>query len=136
MVRKSAGGSMEHSQMRVAGVGFRTGVSLESLQEVLSKVEASGGAVSAFATIHKKSDDPRLLALAKARDLPIHAADVKGVETPTKSERVMEMHGTGSVAEAAALIVAGIGATITVRRISSADGMATAAIAEVLGEKK
>ncbi|WP_435257035.1 cobalamin biosynthesis protein [Thioclava sp. FR2] len=122
--------------MRVAGIGFRTGASFRSLQEVLTKVESIGGSVSAFATIEKKSGDPSLLALAQLHGVPIHAADVKGVATPTQSDRIMEMHSTGSVAEAAALVIAGPGSTITVQRISSADGMATAAIAEVLGEKK
>ena len=122
--------------MRVAGIGFRRGAPLESLQEVLSKVLAKGGGVAAFATVSKKSGDPTLIALAEMHGVPIHAAEVRGVETPTKSDRILKMHGTGSVAEAAALVVAGPGSSITVRRISSADGMATAAIAEVLGEKK
>lgn len=122
--------------MRVAGIGFRVGAPLQSLQEVLAKAEELGGTVTALATIQKKCADPTLLALAHERGLPVHAADVTGVETPTRSQRIMDMHGTGSVAEAAALVAAGPRSTITVRRISSADGMATAAIAEALGETK
>ncbi len=48
----------------------------------------------------------------------------------TRSERVAERFGTGSVAEAAALAAAGPGARLVAPRVVSTDGMATAAIAE------
>lgn len=121
--------------MRVAGLGFRKGASLASLQAVLAEVEALGGPVSALASLSQKTISAEMQTLAQQRGLPVVAVDdVNGMETPTRSPRIAAMHGTGSVAEAAALAAAGPGARITVARMSSPDGMATAAIAESSGD--
>ncbi len=117
--------------MRVAGIGFRDGVGMDSLRGVLAAVEAKGGAADALATLPEKAD--ALRPLAAERGLPLHAVAVAGIETPTRSHRIEAMHGTGSVAEAAALVAAGAGARITVARITAPDGMATCAMAEVEG---
>lgn len=53
-----------------------------------------------------------------------------GIETPTQSELVAEKFGTGSVAEAAALVAAGPRARLIATRAVSRDRTATAAIAE------
>ena len=116
--------------MRVAGLGFRAGATVESLRAVLEAVEARGGVADALATLPGRAGDPSLRALAVARGLAIHAVAVDGVVTPTQSARIMALHGTGSVAEAAALAGAGAGARLTVERINAADGMATCAMAE------
>lgn len=121
--------------MRVAGIGFRKDAPLSALRAVLAEAERLGGPVNGIATIQGKADSAVLVALARERGLPISSVAVAGVVTPTQSERVQAMHGTGSVAEAAALVAAGQGSIITVRRVSSVDGMATAAIAESKGEK-
>lgn len=119
--------------MRVAGLGFRRGASLAALEAALSAVEARGGAAEALAVLPGKAADPALALLAERRGLPLLAAEVRGVETPTRSARIEAMHGTGSVAEAAALVAAGAGARITVARISAPDGMATCAMAATEG---
>ena len=71
--------------------------------------------------------------LAALMGLPVHAVtpDALAAQTCiTHSPRVQALYGTGSVAEAAALAAAGPGARLLAPRAQSADGMATAAIAE------
>jgi cobalt-precorrin 5A hydrolase len=53
-----------------------------------------------------------------------------GIDTPTQSKLVAEKFGTGSVAEAAALVAAGPRARLIATRTVSQDRTATAAIAE------
>ncbi|MBU9697404.1 cobalamin biosynthesis protein [Rhodobacteraceae bacterium HSP-20] len=118
--------------MRVAGIGFREGAPMESLRWVLEAAEAQGGRADALATLPAKA--AALRPLAEERGLALHAVAVGGIETPTRSARIAAMHGTGSVAEAAALVAAGAGARITVARITAPDAMATCAIAET-GER-
>lgn len=122
--------------MKVAGIGFRAGATIAALRQVLDRAEAAGGRVAALATLPEKAGAPQMVALADERSLPVLGVSVKGVRTPTRSARIIGMHGTGSVAEAAALVAAGMGATLVVARIVSADGMATAAIAAGSGEGK
>jgi cobalt-precorrin 5A hydrolase len=121
---------MERHPMIVAGFGFRTGVTLAALQDALAKAGGPEG-VTHLATLTAKADG--LTSLAQALDLPVVALDadsLRGVPTLTRSDRVEQMFGTGSVAEAAALAGAGRGARLRGPRAVSADGSATAAIAE------
>ena len=116
--------------MRVAGIGFRKGAPLDSLRAVLRAAEAQGGQAEALASLPEKAADPRLQTLAAERGLPLIPVAVAGQTTPTQSPRVLALHATGSVAEAAALAASGAGAKITVARITAPDGMATCAMAE------
>lgn len=111
--------------MRVAGIGFRGAASLASLADALDRA----GPADALATARAKAQAPVILALASARGLPLIAVEVAGIATPTQSPRVLALHGTGSLAEAAALAALGPGARIVAPRVTSSDGMATAAIA-------
>jgi cobalt-precorrin 5A hydrolase len=120
--------------MKVAGLGFREGATLDSLRALLAQIEAQSGPVAALATLPAKACAPALRALAAERGLPVRAVTVHGVATPTQSARIMALHGTGSVAEAAALAGAGSGAHIVVARMASVDGMATCAVAIGEGE--
>jgi len=118
--------------MKVAGLGFRKDVTLASLREVLL---AAGGreGLSAVATVSDKADAEVLKQLAREYGVPIKAvpADMlAGIDTSTQSERVIEQFGTGSVAEAAALVAAGPRARLIATRVVSRDRTATAAIAE------
>lgn len=119
--------------MKVAGIGYRNSAPLESLRAVLALAEAAGGRVDALASLPEKIEG--LQPLATERGLPLHAVAVSGIKTPTHSPRIMALHGTGSVAEAAALAAAGSGAILTVARISAPDGMATCAIAVSQGHQ-
>lgn len=118
--------------MKVAGFGFRRDVTLASLREALL---AAGGptGLAAVATVSDKADAEPLQQLARECGVPIKAvpADVlASVDTLTQSKFVAEKFGTGSVAEAAALAVAGPRARLIATRVVSQDRTATAAIAE------
>jgi cobalt-precorrin 5A hydrolase len=124
---------MERHKMIVAGFGFRSGVTLAALQDALSR---AGGAVGVthVATLAAKAEG--LAPLAKALGVPVVSlsdAALQSVKTLTQSDRVQALKGTGSVAEAAALAAAGPGARLRGPRAVSADGTATAAIAEAGG---
>ena len=123
--------------MRVAGLGFRRAASQAALTEVLGAALAVAGPagagdapLDALATLPHKAQAAVVQAVALALGLPVRAVEVAGQHTPTRSERITGAFGTGSVAEAAALVAAGPGARLIVGRMVSADGMATAAIAE------
>ena len=118
--------------MKIAGMGFRKTAGIDSLRSALL---AAGGAdgVVALATAADKAEALALIALAAELRLQICAiapTALAAVETQTRSDRVTARFGTGSVAEAAALAAAGPGARLLGPRAVSADGMATAAIAE------
>lgn len=117
--------------MRVAGLGFREGADVASLRDALA---AAGGApgVVALATADAKANAGALLVLAAELALPVHAvapAELAAVTTLTCSANVFARYGAGSLAEAAALAVAGPGARLLGPRAVSSDRMATAAIA-------
>ena len=118
--------------MKVAGLGFKSDVTLASLREAL--VAAGGAAgLAAVATVSDKADADALKELARECGVPIKAvpADVlAGIMTPTQSKLITERFGTGSVAEAAALAAAGPRARLIATRAVSQDRTATAAIAE------
>ncbi|WP_448042572.1 cobalamin biosynthesis protein [Bradyrhizobium liaoningense] len=118
--------------MKVAGLGFRSDVTLASLREALATAGGSEG-LAAFATVSDKADAEALKQLARECGIPIKAvpADrLAGIDTPTQSKRVAEKFGTGSLAEAAALAAAGPRARLIATRVVSQDRAATVAIAE------
>jgi cobalt-precorrin 5A hydrolase len=118
--------------MRVAGLGFRRGVAIASLREVLDAAGGAGG-LAALATISDKAESEALVSLAGELGLPIRtvAADrLAGVETVTRSDIVEAKFGVGSLAEAVALVAAGRNARLIMPRVVSDDRTATAAIAE------
>ncbi|MGQ0683106.1 cobalamin biosynthesis protein [Bradyrhizobium sp.] len=122
--------------MRVAGLGFRRDVTFASLREALI---AAGGAegVTAIATVSDKLGSDALERLAGELNVPIKAIPANvlvGIATSTQSELIKEKFGTGSVAEAAALVAAGRHARLVSTRAVSQDRTATAAIAEGDGE--
>jgi cobalt-precorrin 5A hydrolase len=123
---------MERHTMIVAGFGFRSGVTLAALQDALGR---AGGerSVTHLATLAAKAEG--LTDLGAALGLPVVAVAAETLarqEVATRSDRVEALYGTGSVAEAAALAAAGPGARLRGPRAVSADGTATAAIAEAL----
>jgi cobalamin biosynthesis protein CbiG len=112
------------------------GCSLECPPGELAALVAEGltglqGAVTAIATVDRRATEPCMVALAADHGVPlaIHAAaDLAEVAVPTPSAVVAAHVGTPSVAEAAALLTAGAGATLVVPKRRSAH--ATCAIAE------
>jgi cobalt-precorrin 5A hydrolase len=118
--------------MRIAGMGFRKTAGIDSLRSALLAAGGTDGVV-ALATAADKAEARALIALAaelRLRICAIAPTALAAVETQTRSDRVAARFGTGSVAEAAALAGAGPGARLLGPRAVSADGMATAAIAE------
>ena len=117
--------------MIVAGLGFRKDASVDSLRDALHA--AGGQAAQALATAEDKACAPQIRALAAELALPLHAIPIAALEnqlTLTQSARVQSIYGTGSLAEAAALVAAGPGAQLRCQRVTSHDGKATAALAE------
>lgn len=117
--------------IRVAGFGHRAAATADTLRDLLTQAEAAaGGPVSALSSLPAKAAPGEPLhALAAERGLPLLGVAVAGIATPSQSARVLARLGTGSLAEAAALAAAGPGARLMLGRITSADGMATCAIA-------
>jgi cobalt-precorrin 5A hydrolase len=140
--------------MRVAGLGFRQGAEMASLeaaleaaldaalkaelqiaQEAARQTAAAAAAplrLDALATAARKTADPAVQALARRLGLPLLALtdEVLATQTTlTESPRVREHTGTGSLAEAAALAAAGPQGRLLGPRAVSPDGCATAAIA-------
>ena len=121
--------------MIVAGIGYRQAATLDDLREA---VALTGATPHALASVAAKTRGAALIALAQELDLPLIAIDEERlplVQTRTASDRIKARFGTGSLAEAAALLAAGandkdIAARITVPRVQTKNGMATAAIAE------
>jgi cobalt-precorrin 5A hydrolase len=118
----------------VAGIGFRGQAEVASLREALDAAiaKAGGGKVDALVTEAAKARTPVFRDLAQALGVPglgVSIEDLGAMITPTQSARVSDMFGTGSLAEAAALVAAGPGARLVAERVVSQDGMGTAAIA-------
>ncbi len=116
--------------MIVAGFGFRSETTLAALQDALARAGGPKG-VTHLATLAAKA--PGLAPLGQVLGLPVIALPpeaLHGQPTLTRSDRVAALHGTGSVAEAAALAAAGPGARLLGPRATSNDGTATAALAE------
>ena len=116
--------------MIVAGFGFRAAATLESLQDALNATETRD--IAALATPIDKAQADAFQALARTLSLPVievSAHDMQSVETKTNSDKVRNMRGTGSVAEACAIAAAGGDATLQGPRMVSQDRLATCAIA-------
>jgi len=113
-----------------AGFGFRSAATADSLADALAR---AGGAPDLLATVADKAQSPAILDLAARKRLPVAAvgaAALAAQTTLTQSGASLLAHGTGSVAEAAALAAAGPSARLMGRRAISGDGLATCALAE------
>ena len=115
--------------MRIAGLGLRATAKRETLCALLAQADT----VDALATLADKANHPALLALARMASLPIHPVpreNLAGLATQTRSCRIEQGFGTGSVAEACALAAAGPGARLVLARLTAQTGEATLAVAE------
>ncbi|MCW1384539.1 MULTISPECIES: cobalamin biosynthesis protein [unclassified Novosphingobium] len=121
--------------MIVAGFGFRASASLESLRAALALAQQGAPTVTRLATAQAKA--ATLAPLAQALGLPLAEVTADALaarRTHTESAASRKAHGTGSVAESAALAAAGSGARLLRRRQISPDRMATCAIAQGIPE--
>jgi len=122
---------MKQSALRIAGFGFRREATPASLAQALDQLVEQYGAIDKLAAA--RSMLPLVEELGRLRGIEVIAvADAKlpTVTTLTHSVQSLQARGTGSVAEAVALLAAGPGATLLGPRIISADRKATAALAE------
>jgi cobalt-precorrin 5A hydrolase len=91
--------------MLVLGVGIEPGTPLAHLREAVDALGLAGFDV--VATIDRRAGEPAVLALAAARTLRTYpAALLDTVDVPHPSAVVRRLTGTGSVAEAAAVLAA------------------------------
>lgn len=127
---------MNPSTLRVAGFGFRSEASLESLVQALDQLIDQYAAVYKYGSINRlaaaRSMLPLVEELGRLRNIEVIAvadAELSTVATLTHSTHSLQARGTGSVAEAVALLAAGPEATLLGPRIISADRKATAALA-------
>ncbi|MGO2241863.1 MAG: cobalamin biosynthesis protein [Halomonas sp.] len=122
---------MEGRRIKVAGFGFRSEAPLASLAQALDQLIEQYGAIHRLAAAHSML--PLVQQLGQLRSLEVIAvadAELSSVATLTQSARSRQTRGTGSVAEAVALLAAGPGETLLGPRLISADRQATAALAE------
>ncbi len=116
--------------MIIAGFGFRAAATQDSLQNAFAATDES--AITAIATPKDKAKSQAIVDLAAALSVPvisIEAAAMQAAQTTTQSAKVLEKRGTGSVAEACALVAAGPEAALKGPRTISTDRLATCAIA-------
>ncbi|MGO2149343.1 cobalamin biosynthesis protein [Halomonas sp.] len=116
--------------LKVAGFGFRQQATLESLEQALDQLIAEYGPVDQLAATHSML--PLVEALGSARNISVISvadAELVSVTTLTHSAYSLREKGTGSVAEAVALLAAGSGARLLGPRTVSNDRKATAAVA-------
>ncbi|MCV6585940.1 MAG: cobalamin biosynthesis protein [Marinibacterium sp.] len=123
--------------MIVAGFGFRSGASRDSLLSALARCapspDDSAPRPQVLASARDKTETAAFRALARHLALPVIGVDADrlvAIDTPTRSAASQTARGTGSVAEAAALAAAGPNARLIARRVISDDGRATCALAQ------
>ena len=125
------------------GMGCERGTSLSLLERLVNEQLAAAAlapeAVAGVASVDRKGDEPALLELAARHHWPLRlfgAEALAAVPVPNPSAVVAAEMGTASVAEAAALLAAGDGATLMVSKqvahhSASEQGAATLAIAQM-----
>lgn len=130
--------AMERCLVIFAGIGFRAAASEASLRDALDRALAVAGlaAPDGLATEAAKAREAVFRGFAAQCGVPglgVSQVDMARVLTQTQSPRILDQFGTGSLAEAAALVATGPGAVLVAARVVSGDGMATAAIAMTKG---
>lgn len=122
---------MKAQALHVAGFGFRSEATLESLAQALDQLKGLYGAIDKLAAAHSML--PLVEELGRLRNIEVITVadgELSTVTTLTHSAQSLQARGTGSVAEAVALLAAGPNASLLGPRIISVDRKATAALAE------
>ena len=103
-------------------------------REALATGRLAANCVGAVATIALKRDEPAVVALSRELDVPLVCFGAEALDAApgpwTRSDVVRAAVGAGGVAEPAALLAAGAGATLSVMKLKSTH--ATVAIARCL----
>lgn len=116
--------------MRVVGLGLRAAADLEGVQDLFRRLQVTTPLTLAAPAFRQTHPVVAGLQAAGFRLVPIPEAMLLGVSTPTRSPRILARFGTGSLAEACALVAAGPGARLVQARVISANGCVTAALAQ------
>jgi cobalt-precorrin 5A hydrolase/precorrin-3B C17-methyltransferase len=136
-VAPTAGELVLHPATLTLGIGAERGAEASEVQVLAEAVLTESGlarqSIACLASLDLKADEPALLALAEAWELPLRVFEAAALEaeTPrlaTPSETVFREVGCHGVAEAAALAAAGSEATLVHPKRKSA--RATAALAQ------
>ena len=137
-----AGACTWHPALLWLGIGCERDTSLNLVQRAVSSALEEAGlaenAVAGISSIDRKGDERALQDLAQLHHWPFHlhtATALDGVSVPTPSKVVATEMGTGSVAEASALLSAGDNGQLKLhKRITHANdderGAVTVAIAQ------
>ena len=124
------------------GIGCERNTSRSLLERAIRRALERQGlaeqAVAGLASAERKADEPALLELSEQRDWPLRCFSsqaLAAVPVPNPSAAVLAELGTGSVAEAAALLAGGPAASLlqekTIERAEAGEqGAATVAIAQ------
>ncbi|OCX65992.1 hypothetical protein BFP70_07665 [Thioclava sp. SK-1] len=91
--------------MRVAGIGFNTQATSQTMARAIAGLYAQYGPIDGIATATQKAD-ALLSLLGKTDPRAVMAVSVEGVVTPGYSAHSQARYGTGSVSQAAALVAA------------------------------
>ncbi|MBS0222235.1 MAG: cobalamin biosynthesis protein [Proteobacteria bacterium] len=125
--------------MIVAGVGCRSGVSAEEIEQVvrlaLDTFELPVERLDALATESAKATEPALVEAARRLAVTLSACTLDDLDRVagrvlTPSKLVLETKGVPSIAEAAALVIAGRDARLLGTRVASARATCAIAIGE------
>ena len=125
--------ALSPTDTKIAGFGFRRGVTLASLRRLLASTDQAQD-LSALATAADKALTPAFQDLARSLGVPVIAvslADICEQEEAVAGPHVPARYGHKSLSEAAALAACGANAALILRRTASADGLATIAIAQI-----
>lgn len=120
---------MECNPLIIAGFGYRAEATVESLKDAYDHL---GGEADAIAVPEDKAGFLCVKRFAESVGLPVHPVSseaMQAIDTPTQAARVIEKRGTGSVAEACAMAIAGPNGRLMAMRTISSDRMATCALA-------
>lgn len=133
-----------HPRLLWLGIGCERGSSTRlirhAIEQTLAAYNLAPNAIAGIATIDLKADEVGLLAYCHQQNLPLqtYAPDrLKSIPVPNPSEVVAAEVGTPSVAEAAALVAAGVENLLVTKqkfRLTGEPGAVTIAIAQAEGE--
>ena len=88
----------------VLGIGLRENAALSAFHEIAKRLGAPSGCPVALPAFRAGLPLPQALQAAGHRLVLIPAKDLWGVKTPSQSPRSLAHYGTGSLAEACALL--------------------------------
>jgi cobalt-precorrin 5A hydrolase len=116
--------------MMALGLGLRATASLGGVQDLFHRLQVTPALALALPAFRQTHPVVRELQAAGFGITLIPETALRDVATTTRSPRILDRYGTGSLAEACALVAAGRGAQLLWPRVISADGSVTAALAQ------